>query len=311
MRTYKKCLLCFERQAADVCVMSKLDEKQTQTVLHAVRAKIKTFSCNRPPIEMAVDIHDLIRSYSGMTDPYSNIKKEANNVCQKCVPELTRIIARSLTPMKTAVQLAIAGNIIDCGAYGLRAVARAKMLEIIENALAQPLHGDDVDDFKCLINHAKQILYIGDNAGECFFDVSLLKLIPSGKLTYAVRGGPVLNDATIEDARTAGINRICRLIDTGDNAPGILLERCSNEFRHFFEKSDLIISKGQGNYESLSETTNKAIVFLTKVKCEVIADDIGYPLDSNVIKICGPTTNNISEKPEIQKNKTKTEVRHA
>ena len=311
MKTYEQCLLCFERQATDVCAMSRLGKKQTEAVLTAVQSRIAAFPREYPPIRMAIEIHDLVRSESGIPDPYLEIKKAANRVCRECVPMLMNHIARSLDPLKTATQLAIAGNIIDCGAYGLREFSRRILTDVIHNVLVQPLHRSSISSFNELIKSAKQILYIADNAGECFFDLPLLDLIPADKVTYAVRGGPVLNDATIEDARIAGIHDRCRVIDTGDNAPGILFDRCSDDFRHAFQTSDLIISKGQGNYESLSEITAKTIVFLTKVKCAIIAEDIGYPLDSNVLKICGPTTSNRGKSSTPRKQKKRTEVRHA
>ncbi len=265
--------------------MSKLGEEQTETVLLAVQSKIAAFPFDYPPIKMAMEIHDLVRSESGVGDPYAEIKKMSNDVCRECDALLGETMARSLNPLRTATQLAIAGNIIDCGAYGLRKVTKRQLFDVVQEVLSQPLKGSSVSDFDRLISSAESILYIGDNAGECFFDRPLLGVIPAGKVTYAVRGGPVLNDATVEDAAAADIHSICPVIDTGDNAPGILLERCSNEFKRAFEDSDLIISKGQGNYESLSEITGKTVVFLTKVKCEVIAKDIGYPLGSNVLKI--------------------------
>ena len=311
MKTYKQCVSCFERQAADVCAMSKLDTKQTEAVLTAVQSKIAAFPKDYPPIRMAIEIHDLVRAESGMADPYSEIKNAANAVCHECVPMLMNHIAWSLTPLKTATQLAIAGNIIDAGAYGLRKLSRRILTDIIHEVLVQPLRGSSISSFEEYISNANQILYIADNAGECFFDLPLLEILPGDKLTYAVRGGPVLNDATLEDARIAGIHKRCRVIDTGDNAPGILLDRCSDDFGHAFTSSDLIISKGQGNYESLSEVTDKTIAFLTKVKCAVIAEDIGYPLDSNVIRICTAATNGGKRKSNMSDSKKQTEVCHA
>jgi len=288
--------------------MSKLGSKETEAILNAVRTRIKTFPLHYPPIKMAVEIHDLIRSESRITDPYAEIKKMANDVCRECGSLLAETMAWSLNPLQTATRLAIAGNIIDCGVYGLRKVSKRKLSNVVQEVLSQSLKGNSVSTFCGLISNAENILYIGDNAGECFFDRPLLDLMPVGKVAYAVRGGPVLNDATAEDARTAGIHNRCPVIDTGDDAPGILLERCSDEFTRLFQKSDLIISKGQGNYESLSEMTDKTIVFLTKVKCEVIAQDIGYPLNSNVIKICRQTSG--VDKNSKQRNK-KMEVCHA
>lgn len=285
MRTYVECMPCFERQTEDACAMSGLDRKETDEVLDAVRKKLQSFSADSPPIRMAVEVHDLIRSASGEADPYAAAKAEANKACQQCVPLMTQVMSCSANSLLTAVKLAIAGNIIDCGAYGMRETSMEQLSEVIHDVLSQPLRGGSIDRFNELIRKAECILYIGDNAGECFFDVPLLRLLPADRMFYAVRGGPILNDATIQDARAAGIDQICRLTDTGDNAPGILLERCSDEFRQLFDASDLIISKGQGNYESLSDNTGKTIVFMTKVKCKVIGKDIGHELNSSVMKI--------------------------
>ncbi len=285
MKTYEACLSCLERQAKDVCAISDLSAHDVDEVLDVVRDKIREFSFDEPPIVMAIEIHDLIRENSGNPDLYAAAKKMANKACLESAPAMTRVMACSVTSLATAIRLAIAGNIIDCGAYGMKEVSNQDLSGVIQDVLARPLMGDSVDDFSALIGESRSILYIGDNAGECFFDVPLLRLLPADRLTYAVRGGPILNDATKEDARAAGIDRICDLIDTGDNAPGVLLERCSEEFRRVFDDSDLIISKGQGNYESLSELPGKTIVFLTKVKCEIIAGDIGFKLNSNVMKI--------------------------
>ena len=270
MKTYEKCLSCFERQAADVCALSKLGLKETAAILSTVRTKIKAFPLHHPPIRMAIEIHELVRAESGMADPYADIKTMANDACRKSIPLINTIMAESREPLKTAVQLAIAGNIIDCGAYGLREVSEKKLFGVIEDVLSKALMGCSVGDFDRLIKNAGKILYLGDNAGECFFDRPLVEMIPRDKLVYAVRGGPVQDVATMEDAYAAGIQDWCRVIDTGDNAPGILLDQCSDEFVHVFEESDLIISKGQGNYESLSEIADRTIVFLTKVKCEII-----------------------------------------
>ena len=285
MQTYNQCLACFERQAADVCSIAQLSPEKTQSILASARARIRIFPREQPPIRMAVEIHELIRAESGIADPYAALKKAANDVCRGLGPQLMACMAGSSRPLETATKLAIAGNIIDYGAYGLRDVSQVNLVDVIEQVLAQPLTGGAIEQFEHLIHISEHILYIADNAGECFFDVPLLDVLPTGKVTYAVRGGPVLNDATFEDAHAANIPDRCTVIDTGDHAPGILLDRCSPAFLRAFNDSDLIISKGQGNYESMSDMTEKTIVFLTKVKCEMIAQDIGHRLGSNVIKI--------------------------
>jgi uncharacterized protein with ATP-grasp and redox domains len=182
------------------------------------------------------------------------------------------------------VQLAIAGNVIDFGAYSAAHMTKRDIFHLSQEALSQPVSGD-LEKFNRIVHDAERILYIADNAGECFFDSILLDFISPGKVTYAVRGGPILNDATMEDAYAAGIQKKCSVIDTGDNAPGVLLDRCSSEFRNLFDQSDVIIAKGQGNYESLSDGSGKVCIFLLKVKCDVIARDIGHAVGTNVLKI--------------------------
>lgn len=265
--------------------MAGLSAGEQKQVMGAVNQKIASFPTDHPPVEMAADIHELVRSLAGADDPYASIKRESNEVCRSCLPLLHENLAWSLDPFSTAVKLAIAGNVIDFGAYAVKPLSRRDVRQTVEDVLSQPLSGDSPDALAAVTDEATTILFIGDNAGECFFDRLLLERLPTHKLTYAVRGGPVLNDATLDDARAAGIEDVCPVIDTGDKSPGVLFNRCSPAFREAFDASDLVVAKGQGNYESLSGRTDRAFVFVTKVKCDVIADDIGFPTGSNVVRI--------------------------
>ena len=284
MITYDDCLPCLERQATEACDLADLDQSRAHDVLDAVRAKLASFSRARSPVEMAVDIHALVHDASGNADPYAAIKTASNRACRESMTELSTYITASTDPFQTAVQLAIAGNLIDFGAFKPVTLSEGHILRSVHENMQQPLSGDSVETLRDLIDHAANILFVGDNAGECFLDTFLLDQMPCERVTYAVRGFPVLNDATLADAKEAGIHDRCRLIDTGDGTPGVILDRCSTQFLTAFDRADLVIAKGQGNYESLSETPGKTCVFLTKVKCPVIARDIGYPLGSNVIK---------------------------
>ena len=265
--------------------MAGLPPGDQAPVMTLVRERIDSFPRDHSPVEMAREIHELVRSASGADDPYSSIKHESNEVCRSCMPLLNQHLSWAPDPFSTALKLAIAGNMLDFGAFSATRVFRRDVVKAVETTLGQPLSGDGTDAVREAIEEADAILYIGDNAGECFFDRILLERLPAGKLTYAVRGGPILNDATSVDAEEAGIHRICRVVDTGDRAPGVLLSRCSKEFREAFDWSDMVIAKGQGNYESLSARTDRTYAFVTKVKCEVIARDIGYPAGSNVVEM--------------------------
>ncbi|MDD3250836.1 MAG: ARMT1-like domain-containing protein, partial [Smithellaceae bacterium] len=144
----------------------------------------------------------------------------------------------------------------------------------------QPIFGD-LEAFKKSVARAKQILYLADNAGEIFFDRLLIEQLGSAKITLAVRGKPVINDATREDALASGMDEIALVIDNGSDAPGTILEDCSAEFRAHFDKADMIIAKGQGNYESLANE-DRPIFFLFRTKCSVISRRSGYSIGTYV-----------------------------
>ena len=108
--------------------------------------------------------------------------------------------------------------------------------------------------YKAFVQQAEKILYLTDNAGEIVLDRLLIERLPLSRVTVAVRGGAILNDATREDAQTAGLDRLVRVMDNGSDALGTLLKECSESFQRCFRESDLIISKGQGNFETLSQT---------------------------------------------------------
>jgi uncharacterized protein with ATP-grasp and redox domains len=209
---------------------------------------------------------------SGIEDPYRPVKRQFNNIALKLYPELRHRVMDSGNPLELAIRLAIAGNIIDFGIFGT--LHQSDLEGAIEDCLTAELEGMDLPVFQAAIENAGNILYLADNAGEIVLDRLLIEQLPLEKVTVAVKGSPILNDATIEDAIHAGLTQIVEVIDNGSDAPGTLLESCSENFRDRFENTDLIIAKGQGNYETLSNV-DKHIYFLLKAKCPVIAGHIG------------------------------------
>jgi len=310
MRTYKECFPCFERQASEACGLCAMSREATGEVLQSVRIRMGKFPHSHSPVEMAVEIHEVVRAAAGQRDPYGAVKKQSNRACKESMNVLSECMAWSLNPFETATKLAIAGNVIDFGVYSPSNLSKRDVIRSAQSTIGEPLVGESLVEFKVLVDRAERILFIGDNAGECFLDTFLLDQLPHDKVTYAVRGGAVLNDATTEDARSAGIHARCQIVDTGDNAPGVLLERCSTEFQRVFDEADLVIAKGQGNYESLSETPAATCVFLTKVKCPVIGRDIGYSTGSNVIRIIDGESHKAQTMKKEQQSSTM-EVCHA
>jgi len=154
--------------------------------------------------------------------------------------------------------------------------------EAIDHALEAPLEAD-LAGFAETISSAKDILYLADNAGEIVFDRLLIEQMPLKKVTLAVKGAPIINDATMKDAEATGLTELVEVIDNGSDAPGTILEDCSEAFRQRFDEADMVIAKGQGNYETLSEA-DKDIFFVLKAKCSVIARDLGCQVGSLILQ---------------------------
>jgi uncharacterized protein with ATP-grasp and redox domains len=208
------------------------------------------------------------------------VKQRSNELALSLYPGLRRQVETASTPFEAAVRLAIAGNIIDFAITST--VDYRTVKESIDEALRAPIDSGAVAALRDAIGGAGEILYIADNAGETVFDRLLIELLPLERVAFVVRGGPVINDATLVDAEVAGLAGLVEIIDTGSDAPGTILEICSQRFQERFRRADLVIAKGQGNYETLSDA-DKRIFFLLKVKCPVLANDIGCEVGRLVV----------------------------
>ena len=271
MRTFYDCIPCFVRQALDAARLATSDEAIQERVLREALRVGAEMDMRQSPPAMAQHIHRAIREWTGQDDPYREIKDRHNRMALKLYPVLQGWIADSDRPIETAVRLAIAGNVIDLGVK--TQLKESEVRDSIFNAMSASLEGD-VDEFALAVRSAKKILYLADNAGEIVFDRLLIQQLQPARVTVAVRGFPIINDATLHDAKMAGIDAVAELIENGSDAPGTILEDCSEAFRDRFEKANIVIAKGQGNYETLSEV-DKNIFFLLKVKCPVIAQHSG------------------------------------
>jgi uncharacterized protein with ATP-grasp and redox domains len=233
------------------------------------------------PPAMGQKIHRLIRKLTGVQDPYLQAKNRFNQLALKMYPELREQIQASADPFETAVRLAIAGNIIDLGVKS--GLAESQVEETIAQSLTEPLDMDALKEFRNATAQAKDILYLGDNAGEIVLDRLLIEQLPCENITFVVKAGPIINDATMEDAEIAGLTDIVTVIDNGSDAPGTILESCSEAFRRRFDEADLVISKGQGNYETLSDV-NKDVFFILRAKCPVIARHLGCEVGQMILR---------------------------
>ncbi|MCK4386432.1 MAG: DUF89 family protein, partial [candidate division Zixibacteria bacterium] len=202
-------------------------------------------------------------------DPYVSIKKKHNQLALQFYDEAKNIIEKAEDPLFEAIAVAALGNTIDLGTHH-----KIDFINDIKTFTPDNLTINDYELFKQSLQDTNHLLILLDNAGEIVFDRLLLEELPPKRVTLALRGSPVINDATVEDAEYTKLDGLVKIIDNGSDVPGTILKVCSERFHQLFEQADLVIAKGQGNYETLSEEARE-IFFLLKVKCPVIARDIG------------------------------------
>jgi len=281
MRIYLDCIPCFVRQSLDAARLATEDEQIHERVVREVLRLAADLDINQSPPVIGQQIHRLIRNLVDGDDPYRKIKRRFNNLALKLYPELRKQIISSNDQLETAVRLAIAGNVIDFGVNG--SVNDSDLHKAINESLTADFEEVQLEHFRDAIEGAEEILYLADNAGEIVFDRLLIEQLPYEKVTVAVKGSPVINDATMEDARLAGLPEIVEVIDNGSDGPGTILESCSESFRSRFRETDLVIAKGQGNYETLS-AVDKNMFFILKAKCPVIARDLGCEVGEMILR---------------------------
>jgi damage-control phosphatase, subfamily I len=279
MMTTLDCIPCFVRQALEAARFSSADPRIHERILRRVLRSTAEMDFAQPPPVTGQRIHRLLREVTGITDPYREKKQHFTALARQLLPELRAQVLASNDPLAAAVRVAIAGNVIDLGPNGTLTAGHAQ--ELLERAFYTPITGD-IEAFRDTVRQAANILYLADNAGEIVLDGLLIEQLPDVPITVAVRGAPVLNDATAEDALEAGLDKMAIIVDNGSDAPGTLLEDCSAAFRGRFFEAGLIIAKGQGNYETLSDVAAN-IRFLFKAKCPVIARSAGVPLNALVL----------------------------
>ena len=288
MRTYLDCIPCFYRQALDTARIAGADEIKQKQIVDKISQLIPDFSLEASPPEMGREIYNLVGKISGVKDPFKEIKENSNKLALKLYPKLKQEINNSEDRLLAAVRLSIIGNLIDYGVKNSLNVEEEINYLFQGNIIVYNENSETTfkyKKFKEALNKANSIIYLADNAGEVVFDRLLIEELVKelGKeVIYVVKDKPIINDALMEDALFCGINKVAKVISSGSDAPGTLLKYCSPEFIRIYQKAELIISKGQGNYESLSEE-DKSIFFLFRAKCPVIAQDVGCDVGDMVL----------------------------
>lgn len=265
------CVPCFVRHALEASRFASPDPVVHEHILREVLREAASWDLARPAPLLSQFVQRRLRALTGVADPYQHAKQRFNALALEMLPACRDMVRAARDPLQCAARFAIAGNIIDFGANG--GLREADVREAFANVMTAPLAGD-IEAFREQAAAAQRILYLADNAGEIVFDRLLVEQLPAGRVTVAVRGGPVLNDATLADAHLAGLDQIAELIDNGADAPGTVLDQCGEAFREHFSNASVIIAKGQGNFETLAGTPSN-IFFLLKIKCPVVASHTG------------------------------------
>lgn len=279
MRIHLDCFPCFLRQSIIALRLGTEDESLQKAILVSTLENIRQADTSKPPAYTTTFIHRKIRQLLGK-DPFRDIKSEYNQISLKMYPSLKAAVANSPDPLWTSVRLAIAGNVIDFGIF-----TSVDVEGTVSRALNGRLAVDDYISLRDAVSDTEEILYLADNAGEIVFDRILIEtLMQLGKkINVVVKGSPVINDATMTDAEESGLTGICEVIDNGSEAVGTILEWTSPFFQDMFNNARLIVSKGQGNFETLTGT-KKNIFFLFQSKCDVVSKELGLPIGSMLLR---------------------------
>jgi uncharacterized protein with ATP-grasp and redox domains len=275
VKTYLDCYPCFIRQALDAARYCDVDERLQKEILDRVLVLLARVNPASTPPEIGNQVHRIVQEVAGNSDPYRDIKEKNTSEALNLIPRWQAHLCESNNPLDTAIRLSVAGNIIDFGpssTYDLE--------ETVDRVLEQPFAIDDQESYREELAGVERILVLADNAGETVFDRLLIEALDV-PVIYAVKGGPILNEATMDDAIGAGIDQVAEIVSTGADTIGTILNACSEEFINLYEGSGLVLAKGQANYETLSEMGSK-IFFLLQTKCPVIARDVGVSMNSIV-----------------------------
>ena len=280
MKPQLACIPCIMKQAYNTAIRATDDQAVIRKILDRTAEYVRKIELEKTPADLSNFAYRITSEITGIPDPYKEDKKRFNDVCLDKTPELRKTIDEADDPVRLAVRLAILGNVIDLGiGFTFDIEKELKRVHTLEMA---------IDDYsllrKSLQSGKKKILYLCDNAGEIVFDMLLVeRLLHDNDITCVVKSGPIINDATMHDADYIGLTDRVNVIETGSDGIGVKWDEVSDEFVRHYEEADIIVSKGQGNFETMSDK-DKEIYFLLKAKCDSVAEILGVKFGDIVFK---------------------------
>lgn len=285
MKLYLDCIPCFQKQV--LYATKDLDNQLRAKILKKVMFLLYNIGWDLTPDEIANKVYILVREETGIEDPYKEIKKKSNETALEMYPKLKMELknVRKKDRLYIAANLSIAGNIIDFGP-----AFEFDLEKTIEEVLNKKLAIDNFDILLKKIMSSQSLLYFADNAGEIVLDKIFIEEMlearekPFKYISFVVKGGPIINDAMMDDAHEVGINKLPNVVfyRLGNGQKGTGPNRRDDDVKEWIRQHDLVISKGQGNFEGLSE--NSGIFFMLIAKCPVIAKELGVNVMDTVIK---------------------------
>ena len=284
MKIDEVCVACIINQSVKVANAINASSELSEELTSTVELMSKDFSREETPPEIASFVYEKMAKIANKKDLYDEVKELSTQKALSFVPLLKTKLSTCQDKLLTATKIAVAGNVID-----LAAAVEFDLEEELEKIFHTDFAHDDFDKLKNELAHAKRVVILGDNVGEHIFDymfVEVLKeLYPYAEYSYFVRGNPIINDVTMDEALACGFDKLCDLVDSGVNTPGFAYSRANPHAKNLFDEADLVISKGMGNYECLSPSHRDKICFLLKVKCEVVASSLGREIGDIVCKM--------------------------
>jgi len=261
------------KQCARIIQLSGCDEKRKDEILKRLNRLKDRLDLNEPPGTYTSRLLLATMEFLGVPDPFAEIKQEQNRRAGEMAERLDEEIERSEEPLRRALMVSSAGNVIDVGP--------GHSFDIKELLAALGFAHDDSPLLLTRLASAERVVYILDNAGEVLFDRLVLKRLPKVGLTIVARSSPILNDVTVEEAQKLGLDKLGRIIGTGSRHLGIDFKTVNDEFRRVYEQADLVIAKGHANFESLVDSGRDGFYLLT-AKCELVAERLGVRLGDMV-----------------------------
>lgn len=270
------CYACVINQARSAARFGELNEEQTKRVIAVAKAGLEKSKTTPLLVQHIIrSVADTViqeRGESQDFDIYADVKEKSNILSLAYAEGFQKKLDASASPLETGLQIAAAGNIIDFGAVNQGPINLEKELQSLNKI---PFARYDIEPFKKALDGASTLLYICDNSGEIVFDMLFIKELqqeyPNLQIVAALRDKPIINDATLEDAKAVGLDRLVRTISSGSIYPGTILPETTEEFQKLFASADVILSKGQGNFETLLPIADERLFFLLRIKCEYMA----------------------------------------